>query len=76
MWAQHELYKQRGVFPMTQEANFGVISKEFFEEWLGEEITENTWNKVRDEIEGRVENFVDELLQDIILDVKEGRFDY
>jgi hypothetical protein len=60
---------------MIQEANFGVISKEFFEEWLGEEITENTWNKVRDEIEGRVENFVDQLLQDIILDVKEGRFD-
>jgi hypothetical protein len=60
---------------MIQEANFGVISKEFFEDWLGDEITENTWNKVRDEIEGRVENFVDQLLQDIILDVKEGRFD-
>ena len=60
---------------MTQEANFGVISKEFFEEWLKDELTENTWNKVRDEIEGRVENFVDELLQTIIEDVREGRFD-
>ena len=61
---------------MAQEANFGVLSKRFFEECLNNEVSEDVWNKVRTEFEGRVENFVDELLQDMILDVKEGRFDY
>ena len=60
---------------MAIEANFGVLSKRFFEECLAEEISDATWDKVRDEFEGRVENFVDELLTNIILDVREGRFD-
>lgn len=55
------------------------ITKEGFERWVDETgetiLTDEQWEKVKDEIEGRVENFIDGLLGDIVLDYREGHYD-
>ena len=57
---------------MAKEAVLDNISKEEFEGWLEEPITEEQWTKVADEIEGRVANYLDELLAGLLQDFREG----
>lgn len=49
-----------------------TISKDDFEGMISAFITDEQWEKVADELEGRAENFLDGLLSDIIQDFKEG----
>jgi hypothetical protein len=54
------------------------ISKEAFEQFIdatgGTVLTPEEWEKVSDEIGGRVENYLDGLLADIVEDYKDGHF--
>lgn len=52
-----------------------AVTKEEFEGFLGEEITDEQWVSVADEIEGRVANYLDEILPMIVQDFEEGAFD-
>jgi hypothetical protein len=57
---------------MAREAELSNISKEEFEGWTEEPITDEQWEKVADEIEGRTENYLDGLLTDLLQDFREG----
>lgn len=57
---------------MAKEAVLDNISKEEFERWTEEPITDEQWTKVADEIEGRVANYLDELLAGLLQDFREG----
>jgi hypothetical protein len=52
-----------------------AISKETFEEFLGETLTETQWASIADEIDGRVDNYLDELLGSLIMEVEEGHWE-
>lgn len=53
------------------------IDKENFESYinedLSEQITDEQWARVADEIHGRVNNFIDGLLEELVLDYEEGK---
>jgi hypothetical protein len=53
------------------------LDKENFESNLddGITITDNQWEKIAGEIDGRVENFVSELLNILAAEVQEGNWD-
>jgi hypothetical protein len=51
------------------------ITKSEFELWVGDKITDNQWEMIADEIEGRANNFIDELLANVLQDYREGEFD-
>jgi hypothetical protein len=55
------------------------IDKENFESYLAEDLSEKLtdaqWATIKREIEGRVENFLDELLENLVQDYNEGLFD-
>ena len=55
-------------------AKIQEITKEQFENWTGDTITESQWNAIADDIIGRAENFIDELLELVIQDYKEGTY--
>ena len=57
---------------MAREIEIQNISKEEFERWTEAPITDEAWEKVADEIEGRVENYLDGLLTDLLQDFREG----
>jgi hypothetical protein len=53
------------------------IDKENFESYLDDEHTplaDDLWNRIIDDVEGMVANYLDELLSRIALDVEEGRY--
>ena len=60
------------------EIQIDPISKEAFEHFVDETggtvLTPEEWEKVSSEITGRVENYLDGLLEDIVLDYKQGNF--
>lgn len=43
-----------------------LISREIIEEQLGRPLTEDQWNWLADEIAGRVDNFIEEILDNEI----------
>ena len=57
------------------------ITKEQFEGWIDEGnfdktiLSDSQWKAIKEEIEGRVNNFLDNLLADIIVDFNEGFYD-
>jgi len=55
-------------------AKIQEITKEQFENWTGDTITESQWNAIADDIVGRAENFIDALLELVIQDYKEGTY--
>lgn len=57
---------------MAREVEIQNISKEEFERWTEEPITDEAWEKVAKEIEGRTENYLDGLLTDLLQDFREG----
>jgi hypothetical protein len=56
-------------------AKIQEITKEEFEHWTGDAITESQWEAIADDIVGRAENYIDELLELVIQDYKEGAYD-
>lgn len=48
---------------MSEEAKLGVVTKSAMEDYAGKKLTETEWEEIRLDIEGRVDNFVEELLQ-------------
>lgn len=56
-----------------------AITKEEVERWVDDngliKLSDNQWGRIADEIEGRINNYIDELLQDIVLDIREGVYD-
>jgi hypothetical protein len=51
-----------------------AFSKETFEELLGETLTDTQWLGIAGEIDGRVNNYLDELLESLIIEVEEGHW--
>ena len=55
------------------------ISKEDVERWVDEQgmvkLSESQWEKVADELDGRINLYIDGLLQDIVEDIREGFYD-
>lgn len=54
------------------------IDKENFESFLDPEfapLSDELWERIIDDVEGQVANYLDELLQRIALDVQEGVYD-
>ncbi len=62
---------------MSKPAELSAITKEDFEGYISATLTDEQWVKVADEISGRVENYLDGLLTDLVEDYKEnvGVFD-
>lgn len=58
---------------MTNASNY--VTKTEIEEWSGVLLTSEQWNSIKGEIEGRLDNYLDGLLQEIVLDIKEGHYD-
>ena len=51
------------------------ISKDDFESYAGIEVSDEQWELVASELEGRIDNFLDELCESVGQDVAEGLFD-
>jgi hypothetical protein len=60
---------------MNKAVKIDPITKPEFELWVESEITDSQWERIADEIEGRANNFIDELLANIMKDYREGLFD-
>jgi hypothetical protein len=62
---------------MTKALEFFALDKENFESFLddGVTLTDEQWIAIADEIDGRVANYLDELLPSIVQDFEEGSFD-
>jgi hypothetical protein len=58
---------------------FLAFDKENFESWVDEtlqtRLSDVQWDKVRDELDGRVENFLDEMIYMVVQDFREGQYD-
>jgi hypothetical protein len=56
-----------------------MFDKENFESWVDESLntrlTDEQWEAVREELDGRAENFFDEMIYQVVLDFREGHFD-
>ena len=51
-----------------------ALAKEDFERALGNPITDEQWSALADEIDGRVDNYLDELLGMLVIEVQEGEW--
>jgi hypothetical protein len=51
-----------------------VLTKITFERILGETLTDAQWAGIADEIDGRVNNYLDELLEMLVVEVQEGQW--
>jgi len=52
-----------------------AITKEDFEGYLGNPITDEQWFALAGEIDGRVDNCLDELLEMLVTEVQEGEWE-
>jgi hypothetical protein len=56
-----------------------AFDKENFESWVDEtlntKVTDEQWERIKDELDGRVENYLDEMIYQVVLDYREGFFD-
>lgn len=56
-----------------------VFTKEQFETWVSEDgssvVTKKQWEKIVDDLDGRVHNFLDNLIYDVVVDFREGVYD-
>jgi hypothetical protein len=59
---------------MENEIKFEPVAKQDFEKWIEKPLTDKEWEKVGSEVEGRVENFVDGLLAELVQDYYDGVF--
>lgn len=56
-----------------------AFDKENFESWVDESLntrlTDEQWERVRDELDGRVSNYLDQMIYDVVLEFREGQYD-
>lgn len=56
-----------------------AFDKENFESWVAEDmsipVSDEQWERIKDELDGRCANFLDEMIYDVVIDFREGRFD-
>lgn len=56
-----------------------AFDKENFESWVDESLntrlTDEQWDRIRDELDGRVENYLDQMIYDVVLEFREGAYD-
>jgi hypothetical protein len=56
-----------------------AFDKENFESWVDESLqtrlTDEQWERVKDELDGRCENYLDQMIYDVVLEFREGAFD-
>lgn len=56
-----------------------AFDKENFESWVDEsldtKLTDAQWEAVRQELDGRCENFLDEMIYLVVQDFREGNYD-
>jgi hypothetical protein len=50
------------------------IGKSDVELWVQHPLTNNEWTKIRNEIEGRLDNFIEGLAEELIQDYNHGIF--
>jgi hypothetical protein len=66
---------------MPREVQFGRLTKDEFEanrDWDDPNyvaLTDEQWDNIADEVEGRVDNYIDGLLANLITEVAEGDWD-
>lgn len=66
---------------MPREVQFGRLTKDEFEanrDWDAPNyvaLTDEQWDNIADEVEGRVDNYIDGLLANLITEVEEGEWD-
>lgn len=55
------------------------FDKENFESWVAEDLsvtlTDKQWDLIREELDGRVVNYLDEMIYNVVLDFREGMYD-
>jgi hypothetical protein len=59
---------------MEKEVKFESVTREDVEHWVEGQLTDEEWKNIASEIEGRVENFVDGLLAELVQDYCDGVF--
>jgi hypothetical protein len=59
---------------MEKEVKFESVTREDVEHWVEGPLTDEEWKNIASEIEGRVENFVDGLLAELVQDYCDGVF--
>ena len=59
---------------MENEVKFEPVTREGFEHWIEKALTDEEWKNVGSEVEGRVENFIDGLLAQLVQDYYDGVF--
>ena len=56
-----------------------AFDKENFESWvdmsLETKLTDEQWERVRDELDGRVSNYLDEMIYSVVKDFRDGAYD-
>jgi hypothetical protein len=56
-----------------------AFDKENFESWVDESLntrlTDEQWERVKDELDGRVSNYLDQMIYDVVLEFREGQYD-
>lgn len=55
-----------------------AFDKENFESWVDESLTtrltDEQWERIKDELDGRVENYLDQMIYDVVLEFREGAY--
>lgn len=56
-----------------------AFDRENFESWVDESglttLSDEQWERVKDELDGRVENYLDQMIYDVVLEFREGAYD-
>jgi hypothetical protein len=56
-----------------------AFDKENFQSWVAEDmsipVSDEQWERIKDELDGRVENYLDQMIYDVVLEFREGAFD-
>lgn len=60
---------------MNKMVELGDFSKGDFEVWTGLQVTDDQWDAIVSEVEGRVANYVDTILEQISNDIEEGLYE-
>lgn len=55
-----------------REENLWLVNKQALEENIGRPLTEDEWNYVAEEIAGRVDNFIEEIIHDVLEEATKG----
>lgn len=55
------------------------FSRDSFQRWVNEDelmpVSDSQWEKIREELDGRVANYLDDMIYEVVLDFREGVYD-